>query len=83
MGQEASGETGAQEVPSQYEKELCTASVSEHWNSLPREPVESSSSGIFKPHLDTILCSLLWVNLLKEKVGHDGLQKVLPTPAIL
>lgn len=36
MGQEAAGVTGAHEVPSQYEKELCTVSLTENWNSLPR-----------------------------------------------
>ncbi|GAB0190976.1 hypothetical protein GRJ2_001562900 [Grus japonensis] len=33
--------------------------VTEHWDRLPREVVESPSLGIFKTHLDTILCNLL------------------------
>jgi len=33
--------------------------VTEHWNRLPREVVESHSMEIFKTHLDTYLCDLL------------------------
>jgi len=33
--------------------------VTEHWNRLPREVVESPSLEIFKSHLDEVLCSLL------------------------
>ncbi|GAB0208582.1 hypothetical protein GRJ2_003323900 [Grus japonensis] len=33
--------------------------VTEHWNRLPREVVESPSLGIFKTRLDAILCNLL------------------------
>jgi len=33
--------------------------VTEHWNRLPREAVESPSLEIFKPHLDKVLCSLV------------------------
>ena len=40
--------------------------VTEPWNRLPREVVESPSLEIFQPHLDKVLCSLLWVTLLGQ-----------------
>ncbi|GAB0190298.1 hypothetical protein GRJ2_001495100 [Grus japonensis] len=33
--------------------------VTEHWNRLPREVVESPSLEMFKTHLDAILCNLV------------------------
>jgi len=40
-------------------KNFCTLRVTEHWNRLPREVVESPSLEIFKTRLDAVLCSLL------------------------
>jgi len=40
-------------------KNFFTLRVTEHWNRLPREVVESPSLDIFKTHLDEVLCSLL------------------------
>jgi len=40
-------------------KNFFTLRVSEHWNRLPREAVESPSLEILKTRLDAVLCSLL------------------------
>ena len=41
--------------------------VTEPWNRLPREVVESPSLEIFKTRVDKVLCSLLWVTLLRQE----------------
>jgi len=40
-------------------KSFFTLRVTEHWNRLPREVVESPSLEIFKTRADKVLCSLL------------------------
>jgi len=40
-------------------KNFVTFKVTEHWNRLHREVVESPPLEIFKPRLDGVLCSLL------------------------
>jgi len=57
--------------------------VTESWPRLPREVVESPSLEIFKPRLDVVLCSLLWVTLLGQGVGLGDPQRSLPALNIL
>ena len=38
---------------------LFTVMVTEHWNRLPRQIVESPSIDIFRTRLDAYLCNLL------------------------
>ena len=57
--------------------------VTEPWPRLPRGAVDSPSLEIFKPRLDAVLCSLLWVTLLGQGVGLGDPQRALPTPTIL
>jgi len=59
-GQGQRAQTKAQEVLNVNRKQnFFTLRVTEHWNRLPRETVDSPSLGIFKTHLHKVLCSLL------------------------
>jgi len=40
-------------------KNFFTLRVTEHWNRLPRGAVDSPTLGIFKTHLNVVLCRLL------------------------
>jgi len=66
-------------------KNFFTLRVTEPWHRLPREVVvvESPSLEIFKSRLDAVLCSLLWVTLLRQGVGLGDPQRSLATPNIL
>jgi len=64
-------------------KNFFTLRVTEPWPRLPREVVESPSLEIFKPHLDAVLCSLLWVTLLGQGVGLGDPQRSLQTLTML
>jgi len=57
--------------------------VMEPWPRLPRQAVESPSLEILKTYLDKVLCSLLWVTLLRQGVGLGDPQRSLPTPVML
>jgi len=52
--------------------------VMQHWNRLPREVVESPSLEILKTSLDKVLCSLLWVTLLRQG-GWTGWPTEVPS----
>jgi len=45
-------------------KNIFTLRVKKHGNRLPREVMGSPFLETFKTHLDVVLCSLLWMNLL-------------------
>jgi len=59
-------------------KNFFTLRVTEHWNRLPREAVESLSLEIFKTRLDKVLCTLL-----RQGGWTNDPQRSLPTPNIL
>jgi len=64
-------------------KNFFTLRVMDPWNRLPREVVESPPLEIFQTRLDKVLCSLLWVTLLRQGVGLGDPQRSLLTPNIL
>jgi len=57
--------------------------VTEHWNRLPREAVDSPSLEIFKTRLDKVLCSLLYMTLLRQRVWTRRSPEVASNPTIL
>mgnify|MGYP001853182005 CR=1 FL=1 len=42
-----------------HEENVFTVRMTEHWNRLPRETVESPPLEIFETHLDIFLCNVL------------------------
>ena len=64
------------------QKNAFTVRMTEHWNRLPREVVESPSMEIFKTHMDTYLCDLLQGTCFIEGVGLSDLLRSFPTPVM-
>ena len=64
-------------------KNFFTVWVTEHWDRLPREVVESPSLEIFKTCLDTFLCKLLQGICFSRAAGLGDLLTSLSTPMIL
>ena len=65
------------------QKNFVMVRVTEHWNRLPREAVESPSLEIPKTCLDTYLCDLLWGTCFSRRVGLVDLLRSLQNPRIL
>jgi len=61
-------------------KSFFTLRVTEPWNRLLREFVESPSLEIFKSRLDKVLCSLFWVTLLWQEGWTRGPTDVPSNP---
>lgn len=62
---------------------LFTVGVTEHWNRLPKEAVESTSMEIFKTELAGCLCNLLLDSCFSRGVRFNDLSRSLLTPVIL
>lgn len=65
------------QFPTKSRKHFFTVKVSQHWQKLPKEALETRSLKIFRSHPDIVLGIWLWVALTEHGVGPDGLQKSL------
>ncbi|KAK4825529.1 LOW QUALITY PROTEIN: hypothetical protein QYF61_000106 [Mycteria americana] len=72
--------TETREVPSEHQETLFTVKVTEHWNSLPREVVESLSLEILKSRLDIIPGNRrYWIILILESAKWSIAESMLGT----
>ena len=62
------------------QKNLFMIRVTEHWNRLPREVVESLSKDVIKTCLDTYLCDLLQGTCFSRVVGLELLRSLPRIP---
>ena len=63
--------------------EVARKSVTEHWNRLPREVMESPSLEIFKTFLEKSCAMWSKLPCFGRGIGVDDAQRSLPTPTIL
>ena len=68
---------------SNMQKNFFTVRVTEYWNRLLREVLESPSLEIFKAYLDAYLGNLPYRTCFGRGAGPDDLLRSLPTPATL
>ena len=59
-------QTEAEEAPAEHEEELLPSEGDGALAQAAQGGCESPSLEIFKTRLDTVLCSLLWVTLLRQ-----------------
>jgi len=69
--------------PLSIRKYFFTVWVTEHWQRLSREAVESPSLEIFRRSLDVVLDNPLWVSLLEQGFGPDDLPINQPCAFVL
>lgn len=67
-GQRTMGKNYCMEIFIIMRKYLFTVRVTEHSNMQPKDVVEISPLGIFKTHLDALLCNLLYRTRFRRRL---------------